>query len=245
MAVSKRNYRKSKSDQKTKAIVKKQLNNMGLIPETKFYVGENRDSTLALSGTWIGMVNGPAASANQQERVGNEIAIRKVTINFTIDRPNADLNSDLSIFQCKFAMVVDKQCNEAVPLCLVDAGSVNGSAAIYTGSTTAARGYGITAQRNPNTNSRFRILKEGSVNVGNNAMWELTSTGPDVYTMESTTSNVISLTHVFKKPLVVKFNDTAAGVDSIISNNLGMAFLPSTAESMGVSYTHMIHYTDC
>lgn len=242
MGVSKRNSKRS--DRKTVKIVKKTLNNLGLVPEMKFSAASNRDFSLAASGTWVGLADFAANATQDGGRIGNEIAIKKIEFNFTIDRPDANLNLDLAIFQVFYALVLDKQPNESNPTIRAPAGSELNTSAIFSTSTVAAEGFGINAIKNPLMSKRYTVLKSGIVNVGNNTVWNQISTTTE-YAMLNATSNQVKIVHIFKKPLVVKFNGTPSGVGEIVTNNLGIAFLPSTDETMGLSFVTATHYTDC
>lgn len=229
---------------KMKTVTRSVVRHLGIMPEVKWRMVEGRDATLASAGAIVEMASDIGQSDTVSGRTGNRIAITKVEVNMTFDRPAADISTGLAQYCCNWYLIHDKQANEAAPTLGTDLTGV-GSQAVLLRGITAANGYGVMGMRNPQTMKRFNILKQGHVNLAENATWNFPNNPVgSTRLMSASWTRVIKVVKVFKNPLVIQYNETAAGISGVVGNNICLGFMPCPDEAIGVSYQWCIHYTD-
>lgn len=228
-------------DRRTKSIVTQILYRKGLVPEKRYFGATVRDSTLtATAATLRSLVDGIDQGTSADTRVGNKIAITRVEIFMMFDRPDQDLAADIPINKVKWVLAVDKQPNEGSINLLIPWAGLPGSMSVYVGSTTNTEGYGVLGVRNPSVAERVRFLKEGVADVGTEMVWNPIST---VWQAANQWTKPVHVVKNFAKPLVVQYNQ-ADGTTGVVTNNLGIGFLPGIDEALGVTYNYIVHYTD-
>lgn len=219
------------------------LNRRGLIPEVKMYVIASRDATLTSNGLWVGFTQDIAQGDTALTRDGNRIAVKKITIKFLVDRPEGDQSATIPNYQVRAVLLNDRFPDGAIPTSLaVDHTVINNSEAILVGRDDNSNGYFVNACVNTLMKQRYQIYNDIQINAGENFEWNYAAA---VEFMAASWTKVYTLTKTFAVPLVMVYNGSTGGVAQAVKNNLGIAFYPSTNESMGVSWTLTVEFTDC
>ncbi len=198
-------------------------------------------SISAPSASWAGTEIDPATfltfcvpvkGTGINERIGRQINIHKIKIRALINVAfQANQTAADSATAIRYLLYVDQQTNAA---------QVQGETLMDAPGTSAPSNNMCTFQ-NLDSLGRFRVLKDKQLVMQNPSIsWDGTNVE------QSGLSRLVKISHTFRKPLNVHFNETNGGtIADIVDNSIHMlAVSSSTALGAEISYEARVSYKD-